>query len=526
MATENVPGPLAHAADCHFAIEPRDPARDFDRWYALELQSSHAGWARWTQTTSATSISTKLTQHLELKRAGRIVVVERESTFIETLAGNPVSLTIIDRLADEPTTTTYQYSKDGISASVQQGRNGQPRGTKHAPIQGTWLTPAAAAIFLTQRLASDAKEIVVRTVEPGGGPDPVLVTRRIVSKTQTESMGKTVSAFNVTLAPSKPGAPSGTELLDERGAIIRSSIRMGEMLLTMTLTDAATARSRIDPPELLSTLLVKSDRPIDRPRQTTRAIYVLTVRDTPKPDHDQPAVPEKDALPAPQPLAPPEPFAATTSVQRVERIDARSVRLTISLDSPFPAPPEDAKDEQYRRPSAYISSDDQLVQRLARQAVSATEKSIPKKAEAARRFVHSYITKKDLGVAFAPASEVARSRAGDCTEHAVLLAAMLRSLDIPSRVVSGLVYVDALGSEKHLFAYHMWTQALIQTDADSRWVDLDATLPSQHAFDATHLALIATALNEDQPNDSLAQLTPLLGALKIEVLPQGGHAPD
>ena len=40
-------------------------------------------------------------------------------------------------------------------------------------------------------------------------------------------------------------------------------------------------------------------------------------------------------------------------------------------------------------------------------------------------------TEKDLSVGFATAADVARTAQGDCTEHAVLLAALLRASDIP-----------------------------------------------------------------------------------------------
>ena len=65
------------------------------------------------------------------------------------------------------------------------------------------------------------------------------------------------------------------------------------------------------------------------------------------------------------------------------------------------------------------------------------------------------------------AAEVARQLEGDCTEHAVLLAACLKARNIPARVAFGLVYVPSLKG----FAYHMWTEACV---AD-RWLPLDAT---------------------------------------------------
>ena len=57
-----------------------------------------------------------------------------------------------------------------------------------------------------------------------------------------------------------------------------------------------------------------------------------------------------------------------------------------------------------------------------------------------------------------------------------LLAAMLRADDIPSRTVSGLVYVSSFEGAKDIFGYHMWTQGWIAEDGKGRWVDLDATL--------------------------------------------------
>lgn len=84
-------------------------------------------------------------------------------------------------------------------------------------------------------------------------------------------------------------------------------------------------------------------------------------------------------------------------------------------------------------------------------------------------FVAAYITKKTFSRGFAIASEVASTRAGDCTEHAVLLAAALRSQHIPARVVFGIVIV--VGERAAAFG-HAWVEA-VQHGA---FVRLDAAL--------------------------------------------------
>ena len=138
------------------------------------------------------------------------------------------------------------------------------------------------------------------------------------------------------------------------------------------------------------------------------------------------------------------------------------------------------------------------------------------KAEAMRRFVFRFITDKQLGIGFASASQVAQNPAGDCTEHAVLLAAMLRAAGIPSRGVNGLIFVDQFGSGEEVFGYHMWTQALV-TDEQGRlvWKDFDPSWPT--TMDATHITTSVTDLADDSMLDSYTNIARLLGVLAIEV---------
>ena len=74
--------------------------------------------------------------------------------------------------------------------------------------------------------------------------------------------------------------------------------------------------------------------------------------------------------------------------------------------------------------------------------------------------------------------------AGDCTEAAVLLAALGRAVGIPTRVVSGLVYSrDDYHGLGNVFVPHSWVLAY----ADGQWRSFDAALDR---FDSTHIALI------------------------------------
>ena len=127
------------------------------------------------------------------------------------------------------------------------------------------------------------------------------------------------------------------------------------------------------------------------------------------------------------------------------------------------------------------------------------------------KYVHEKLSKKNFSTAMASAAEVAQTMEGDCTEHAVLLAAMLRAKKVPSRIAAGLVYVESLNS----FGGHMWTEAFLAGE----WIPLDATL-GRGGIGAAHLKMAESALDEDSPLPvtTFLPLYNALGKLKIEVV--------
>jgi transglutaminase-like putative cysteine protease len=92
---------------------------------------------------------------------------------------------------------------------------------------------------------------------------------------------------------------------------------------------------------------------------------------------------------------------------------------------------------------------------------------------------------------------------GDCTEHAVLLAAMLRVRKVPSRIAIGLVYDDRIVG----FVSHMWTEAWL----GGTWVGLDATR-GQGRVGAAHIKL-AQASFADKSDDPVTAFVPLMNVL-------------
>jgi hypothetical protein len=198
--------------------------------------------------------------------------------------------------------------------------------------------------------------------------------------------------------------------------------------------------------------------------------------------------------------------------QRVKPIDDQTAEVTVLAVRPDEPAELDVKvvppTDEDRAANSLIQSDDAAVVAMAKQ-VAPDETDQWKLACALEKHVRETVRNKNYAQAFATAAEVARSLEGDCTEHAVLLAALCRARGIPARGAFGLVYYEKLQG----FAYHMWTEAWI----DDRWVPLDATR-GLGGIGADHLKLGDDSL---AGADGLAAMLPViqvLGRLELTVV--------
>jgi len=172
---------------------------------------------------------------------------------------------------------------------------------------------------------------------------------------------------------------------------------------------------------------------------------------------------------------------ATTDEQRVaateKGFELRIAPLSAAALNGAEPPPTPADLQR----NDWLQSDAPEIRKLAREG-SADARTPREQMQNLERFVRGYIRTKNLSVGYASALEVAKNPEGDCTEHAVLLAALGRALGIPTRVANGLAYTDHYAGAEHVFVPHAWAQAWI----GGRWQSFDAAL---FGFDAGHIAL-------------------------------------
>lgn len=481
---------VALAALLTIALAPLARGQDADRWFEVWIDGSRSGWSHERVTSEDDRITTATETRMSMGRAGQVVEISTESVFVETRDGTPVEMRVRQQLGPVPVETVYTFREGEVLV-----RSEQVDGVRESVIplpEGEWLTPAAAAAYLRQRLESGATEATLRTLDPTNGLSVVTVTRSPIEAAEFEALGRTVEGYrSTTRTKVGPVTIPATEWLDKEGTPLRTEMKLGAMGMTMIASSRERAMRTAAPAELMVSTFVKPDERISRPRSRRQATYTVRVPEG-----------ELQALPA-------------SAFQAAERLEQSAARVRVDLDGANAAGEVDR--QEHLAATTYADTRDERIRELAAEALEGVPEDAAARAEALRRFVYRHIATKDLGVAFATASETARSGAGDCSEHGVLLAALLRAAGIPSRVAAGVVYVDEFAGERHVFGYHMWTQALLETEAGPAWIDLDATLDARTPFDATHIAFATSSLGEGDAVSALAAIAPLLGMLEIEV---------
>ena len=168
-----------------------------------------------------------------------------------------------------------------------------------------------------------------------------------------------------------------------------------------------------------------------------------------------------------------------TGEQRIAEEGTRWL-LTVCRECGREGPPNAADLELYRAANDVVDSDHPAVQRFARKHAGGG--SVDRRM---RRLVEAVRTHMDGPIDFSryySASQALRSRSGDCTESAVLLAATARAVGLPARLAFGVAYSSRFTGHAHVFSPHAW----VQVWDGARWRSYDAGLGK---FDAGMLAL-------------------------------------
>ena len=461
-----------------------------EHWYVVEMAGGRAGSMHVRVDSDASRFRSGSAIRMSMDRGPVPITIEITTSFIETRDGKPLIMTSVQDMGMQSIEHEWRFEDDHVVYATRQGGRENARQRPWPDVVG--LTPMAVHRLWLAGLEAGDKEISYTMLDAQTGLEPITVTHTFVGAGEYQLGNRTIPVTVWKTATSMMPL-TGLEKYSTEGYLVHQAVDFGMgNMVTRLATKAEALAEIVDAPELLVSTFVEPDRRIARAADASTATLRLRVTEGTLP-----------LLPA-------------AGAQRVyHRLDNRAATLMIDINDNLPATEAEIADAAYRESSAMIESDDPLIRKLAASSVRDAGDDPMDRADAIRASVHKLVSNKGLDTAFATASETARTRAGDCSEHAVLLAALLRAQEIPARVAVGLVYADSFLEHRDIFGWHMWTQALI----DGRWVDFDATLDRR--YHAAHVLTATTSLGDGGIDAELASMLMLMGRIEIDVVDVG-----
>lgn len=425
------------------------PAKE--QWFSVLLDGRKIGSFVSTRNVANERVTTQQTLHIEFDRAGTRITLGNSETHVETTQGKPIAFSAIAELSGSETRIEGQVTDDIMHLRTRNGDAWQERDANWP--QGALLAEGLRLASLRAPLETGAvhKEL---SFQPSS-LDAIEVTSTVGPRELVNLPGGRKSLYRIDQTFAFAGTPiRNTAWVDGERDIHKLTMPAIGVELTLIECDKACATAPNQSTNLFERTLMPAPRALTRDELRGDLRYTIS------------PIGKGAALQLPE-----------TSEQSVERAGANLVVVVhAEARTGFGGSPEPAD----RMPNDWLQSAAPEIVAMAEKA-TAHSSGDSERMRALEKFVSGFISDKNLGVGYASALQVVHNPQGDCTEHAVLLAALGRSLGIATRVVDGLAYAPGFAGSEHVFVPHAWIHAWV----DGRWQSFDAALGS---FDAGHIA--------------------------------------
>ena len=452
---------LTIAAGCAPTCQPEDSTE----YMAILMDGKKIGHTMQSRAVADGKVTTIVDMHLAIGRGGTALVIRQKEMHVETAKGKPISFKTFQNMGALGSESSVGTVDADGKCAITITKGGRKRN-----ISIDW--PEGALMSEGLRLLSVRKGLAEGTTYAALVFEPSLrkamacdVT--VGGKAKVDLFGREVTLTKVTTAISMGAGKLNTvTYTDDKFNALKSVVSMMGMNLEMIACPKAFALSPNEDVDFLAKTVIASPQPLGDVSKVKSITYQVT--STGKGG-------EKLVF-------------IEGAGQKVVRGANRAVTLTVTPVRPaagvkLPYKGKDKAALAAMKPSRYVESDDKDVIALARKAVGDTTDA----AEAIRKiekFVGDYIIQKNLAVGYASAAEVVKSKSGDCSEHAVLTAAMCRAVGVPAEVVTGMVYAPRWRKYRHAFIPHAWVRAYV----GDKWVGVDA---AAGPYGAGHIAIAA-----------------------------------
>ena len=460
-------------------------------WMEVRMFGAKVGYAHTTFERRGLEIRLQTHTFMKIKRAGSEVVMESHENSRETIDGKILGFGGKVDMGAQP------ISKEGIvkgnKVVVTKEQFGRKSTNSYELDEKGVMNWGLIRLMVEKGFRVGTKYEVWVYSPDFGMESPTKASIEVHGEETIKLHGGITAVTKVaTVLHSHAGQIKTLSWVDECGMALKTTMHLGGFPIEMVKTSSGEAMKDFVSAEFFNKSLIKLEGEI--PRDAQSVTYELS----PKMEGSLQAVPEDGDF---QKAKRQEDGAVQVQVKRIKLSEVFKGK-----GNPGQVGPE------YRLPNIMIDANDPGIRALARAASRGTKNPV-QMASNLRSFVTRFVTAKNLDVGFATASEVARTREGDCSEHAVLLAAMGRSSGLPSRVAAGLVYMPRYEGNKNIMGFHMWTQFHIR----GKWVDFDAAMGESECA-PTRIALATSSLKDESLSSIAFSIAEPIGNLKVRII--------
>ncbi len=422
------------------------------QWLSVLMGGRKVGHARFDRLATDARVITRQVMSFEMGRDGVSVSMTTDETHEESPDGQPLAFSNLSRISGLEMRMDGRRQADGRFA-VQSGAAGQLRDSVLEWPEGALLAWGMERQMRAAGTAPGTRGTVVSfqsLMQTAVPVDYEIIGPAMLDMPQGQS-----ELIEVRQTMNFPGSATESRAwMDADLVMQRMTMDIMGQTLELLACDRACAEAPNQPAEILLNALVTVPRKL-QPAELAQPLAVELRSSSPL--RDWPGI----------------------DGQRLQALGGNRYRLLTGNPGRGGGDPVAAPGERDLRRTDWLNHDAAEVQALL--ADLEPDSDPTRRMRQLQDLVNRHIDNKNLRIGYASASDAARLREGDCTEHAVLLAALGRALKVPTRVVTGLAYTSDFGGRPSLVP-HAWTAAW----TGKHWQAFDAALPGDQLRLAMH----------------------------------------
>ena len=468
--------------------ENNNSFKELDRWYEVFLGGSKVGYSHSTMKLKKGEVVSESTFVMSVMRAGVLIEIKSMESTKELLSGEIISFSGEMEMAGVPVIKNGWVK--GNEIVIKEKQFFRENETRHPLDPEGKMTWGLMKALRENNFKEKGREFETKVYSADFGmASPTKARIKTMGETEVSILGQNQKVFQTEISmATSVGKIKTQSWLDAWGFAVKTKMQLGGLPVEIKQSNKIEAKQSPESKEFLLNSLIYLKKEIPSNAQSVKFKMELTKGQLSQPLYQ-------------------------SELQKVTKLDDKNLIIEIKAEKwgkdTVRIKKEFKTAQEFKTANLMIDSDNPLIRQLAQNAGKGS-KNIIELSEKLFFFAQKYLIYKNFKVGFASATETAKKREGDCTEHAVFLAALGRAMGIPTRVASGIAYLKSFKGKKNVMGFHMWTEFHLR----GKWMRLDSAL-GKIGTHADRITLSVTSLNQESLTQLGLGIAEMIGNVKL-----------